>query len=88
MPTTTTTAAAAAAAAGGVPAERLLLAASAAQGLEIKGRVGAHPQTGLAFFLTFTNTVQTNCRTHQPIKLIRRFRDPIDRQNKECVKPI
>ena len=32
-------------------------------------------------------TSQLN-RTRRPIKSIRRFRDPIDRQNKDCVKPI
>jgi hypothetical protein len=30
--------------------------------------------------------IQANCRTHRPIKQIRRFRDPIDRQNKDRVK--
>jgi hypothetical protein len=34
-----------------------------------------------------TPQIVANCRTHRPIKLLKRFRDPIDRQNKDCVKP-
>ena len=41
-----------------------------------------------ALLLTIYEIVQVNSRTHRPIKQIRRFRDRIDRQNKDCVKPI